>query len=385
MGIRSYLRTGFVLTGLAVLGLAVTAAAAETAPREWTDQLTVYAIPPPRPMKWGTPRRLALRALGNMVAFEHRDHPHSIGHVFVQVTSSALGREVMTGMTSRGPTEDKDLILKDEYGLGVLGADMMGRLETAEELQESIAARSKTGLIASMRFLIAPEAAARMVEFVDQFAARGDDDHYGGANRPRYGEGGGCSAFGISFMEMAGLMRPEFQQAWQVVFRVPEALYGGPLTGLRAPMSRIIWEGRRWAEEDEPHVDSMFWDPGLMYEWIKATYEAEQKAPSGQWATELEGEMRGLVVDSRDVPLPSEQAWLEDPPGAGNPYGRQESVRREAPPEPMSADELERWRNELTRLEWMVEELERREGVQVEEDFEPTGFSPVRRQEEVAR
>jgi hypothetical protein len=290
MGFRSthILRNLFAI--LTVLGLGAASATAETIPQDWPDQLVVYAIPPPRPMKWGTPRRLALRALGNMIAFEHRDQPHPIGHVFVHVTSSSTGRDLMTGMTSRGPTEDRDLILKDEYGLGVLGADMMGRLENAEELQESIAARSKTGLIASMRFLISPEASARLIEFHDQFEAQGDHDHYGGANRPRFSEGGGCSAFGISFMELAGVMQPDFY-SWQVEFRVPRNLYGGPLTGLRAPMSRIIWEGRRWATEDEPHVDSMFWDPGLMYEWIKDTYKAEQKAPTGQW--EHPGPRRG--------------------------------------------------------------------------------------------
>lgn len=381
MGNRSLLRTWRTVTVLACLGLMAGLAHANNPAQDWPDQLTVYAIPAPRPIKWGTPRRLALRALGNMIAFEHRDYPHPIGHVFVHLRSSSTGRDLMTGMTSRSPTEDRDLILKDDYGLGVLGADMMGRLEETEELQEEIQVRARSGLIARMRFLISPEASARLIQFLDQYAAQGDDDHYGGANRPRYAEGGGCSAFGIAFMQLAGLMQPDFE-SWRVDFRVPKRLYGGPLNGVRAPMSRVIWEGRRWANEDEPHVASMFWDPTRMYQWIRRTYRDEQDEPTGRWTTELEEEMRGLTVDARSAPVPSDTIWLEDPAGSANPYGRQESVRREAPPEPASRGELERWRQELASLETRLLEIERREGVVVDEDFEPVGFAPIRNAKE---
>jgi len=292
----------------------------------WADQLTVYAIPAPRKIKWGSPRKLFLRALGNQIAFRHRDSKHSIGHVFVHLRSSLTGREEFVGMTSRGPTEDRDLILLDGYGFGVLGADMMGRLETHEELAARLEERAETGLIAWLRFGVSPEAAARMVEFVDEFRAQGLDDHYGGANRPRYREGGGCSAFGLAFMELAGLVTPEHHEAWQVHFRVPERLWGGPLTGLRVPLRRALWEGGRWARADEPHVASMFWDPSKMYRWIRENHEAQALADH---APESYKDAVGLVVDARATPVPAEPIWLEDPAGQGNPYGRQESVRRE--------------------------------------------------------
>lgn len=318
-----------LLAPVLALALLAPAGRAEPAP----DALSVYAIPAPNGMRWSHPRALALRTFANQLGWEHPLHKNSIGHVFVHLESPSLGREAMTGMTSRGPREDRDLILLDGYGLGVLGADMMGRLETPAELAAALADRSRTGLIARMRFLVRPEASARMFEFLDGFKARGLDDHYGGANRPRYGEGGGCSAFGLAFMELAGLMRPAYD-AWKVEFRVPLTLYGGPLTGLRASIRRVLLEGRRWARPDEPHVASMFWDPTLMYRWIVDTYDAERRRPSGAWALETVAAMKGLFADARGVPVPAEPIWLEDPAGTPHPYGRQESVRREPLPPP---------------------------------------------------
>lgn len=321
---------GPLLAGLALLASPLRA---ETSPPAWGDQLTLYVIPAPRTVDWRRPRTLALSALGNQIAFEHRDHKHSIGHVFVHLTSSLAGRDVMTGMSNRVATEDRDLILEDGYGMGVLGADMMGELEDGADLAAEIEQRAASGLMASMRFLLSPEAAARMVQFLDEYRAQGLDDHYGGANRPRYREGGGCSAFAMAFLELGGLVLPEYQD-WRVDFRVPLAFYGGPLTGLRASFRRILLEGSRWAREDEPHVDSMFWDPTRMFRWIDRTWKAEAKAPTGAYALEQRQELRGLVRDARGVAVPDEPIWLEDPPGQSNPYGRQISVRREETPPP---------------------------------------------------
>ncbi len=322
---------GIALTGLVVLFLGLVAGPASAAPGpggDWPDQVTLYAIPAPRPLKWQTPRRLALGVVGNEITVKHTKKKHTIGHVAVRIRSSLAGREVLTGMTNRVRGEDFDLLLKDGYGLGILGADMMGRLETAEELEPEIAERAATGRIASLRFLVAPEATVRMLRFLEEYRAKGLDDHYGGANRPRYGEGGGCSAFGVAFLEVAGLMHPGFD-SWKVALRAPLGLYGGPLHGLRSSLKRTLFEGDRWAREDEPHQDSIFWDPTAMYLWIRRIHAAESACPSGDWATEVHDRMEGLVGDARSVPVPDEPLWLEVPPEEPHPFGRQDSVRRD--------------------------------------------------------
>lgn len=318
----------FALLTCLGLGLASLAVAGDLADEAWGEQLTVYAIPAPRPLAWTHPRRLAFTAIGNFVAFRHRERKHPIGHVFVRVQSASLGKDVWTGMTSRGATEDRDLILEDAYGLGVMTADMMGRLETKDELVKSLEDRARTGLIASMRFLVRPETTARLLEFLEGFRAQGQDDHYGGANRPRYGEGGGCSAFGVAFLQVAGLMQPAFDD-WKVDVRIPEKNFGGPFTGLRATMRSVIWSGRRWATEDEPHVRLEMWEPTLMYRWVRRQHQQLGADLEGAWDTERYQDMRGLVCDRRDVATPQDSIWRQQPEDEPHPWGRQVSVRRD--------------------------------------------------------
>lgn len=295
---------------------------------DWADQLTVYAIPATRRMRWSHPRALAIRTITNRAAFWHRDFKHSIGHVFVHLKSSSAGVDLMTGMTSRVRTEDQDLVLEDGYGLGVMGADMMGRLEDDADLRAELAAREETGLIASMKFRISPAASARLAQFLAEYRAQGLDDHYGGSNRPRYREGAGCSAFGVAFLDLAGLMRADFED-WRIRLRVPYRFYGGPLTGLRASVRALLLEGGRWAREDEPHVKLMLWDPTRMYNWIVATHRRESREPTGAWGLETAGMARVLVEDARATPVPAGPIWLEDPVGTEHPWGRQPSTRRE--------------------------------------------------------
>lgn len=315
---------GFLLLSLATWGAVAGPPAVPTG--DWPDQLLVYAIPAPRGIDWRSPRRLALHGLTNGVDLRHLRSKEAIGHVVVEVRSQATGRLERTGMTVRVRPEQLQLVALDRYGLGILGADMMGHLETPEELAPKLARRMRTGRMAYLRVLLAPATSARLLAFLDQYRARGLDDHYGGANRPRFGEGGGCSAFGVAFLELAGVMEPEYQ-SWRVDFLVPASLYGGPLTGTRVPVSRVL-AFDRWATPDEHHVASMFWDPSLMFEWMVATWKAESATPTGRWVPESRRRARGLVVDARQRPTPGDPLWRQDPPGTPHPYGWQESVRR---------------------------------------------------------
>lgn len=313
------------------------ATAAAPLPPTTADELVMWVIPAPRGIDWSSPRGLLLGSAGNLVDLRHLTDRQSIGHVFVHVRSSLEGRDELTGMNVRASREQLQLVMQDGYGLGILGADMMGRLETPEELREKLALRAETGVLTFLRVLLRPEAAARLVRFLDEYRARGLDDHYGGANRPRFGEGGGCSAFGVAFLELAGLMEPEYQDRWRVVFRVPHELYGGPLTQRSVYVHRVLRWGR-WAEADEPHVTSMFWDPSRMHAWIRETHRAELEAPTGRWYPEARGEVLGLRVDARQRPVPTEAIWLQDPPGTPHPWGLQASVRRKPRPSEAEAD-----------------------------------------------
>lgn len=295
---------------------------------DWPHQLTLYAIPSAYGIAWDSPRSLAMSAAKNAADVKHYKYKHPIGHVFIGLRDPSFSAdeapdgERLAGMVAANRDEQSKLVLKEGFGLGILAADVLGKFDDPALLREEMAARYQTGGIGYMRFLLSPETGARLARYLREYQARGLDQHYGGANRPRYGEGGGCSPFGVSFLEVAGLLEHEYEREWKVRIRVPGRLFGGPHTGFKVPVRRILAYGR-WAEEDEPHVPIVMWDPTEMQRWIHRRWSDERVDPSGRHLPEMRGRARGLVVDARDRPAPREPIWLTDEPGSAHPHFRQ--------------------------------------------------------------
>lgn len=310
-----------LLAACALVGASPGHAAPEAAP-EWPHQLTLFSIPSPHGMDWSSPRALGISGVKNKIEFQHFGHKHAIGHVFIQLEDPSLEEPILTGMTTVSQEEEISLALQRGYGLGVLAASMHGKLDQAAKLRDDMTKRYQTGAISWVRYLLSPELGARLVRYFREYRERGYDRFYGGSDRPRYGEGGGCSAFGVSFVDVAGLMEPEYQESWKVLLRIPARLFGGPRTHQSVPLRRLFAYGR-WAEEGEPHAKIEMWDPSLIHDWVVRTWDAEREAPTGRWQPETRRRARGLLVDARARAVPQEPIWLRDAPGAPHPYARQ--------------------------------------------------------------
>jgi hypothetical protein len=275
-----------------------------------SDELTVYFIPSPSGIDWSTPRSMIQDVLVAQVGGK----AHSIGHVNIRIDCPTLGRTVLTGMTSEGNTEERELLFERGYGLGILFHTFLGRLDRENEIEPDLRAMARERRLTSVRFAISTPTCARLLEFYDGFVARGDHLKYGLPNRPRYGEGAGCSAFGASFIELAGLMNDEFRAFWSLQKRVPAALVGGPMTGERVTVLDLLNSGKnsRWAL---PHLekgwDLFFWDPDRMDAWVRDTWTRESRAPENmrryQPGTDFGGP--SLFVDARRVPTPQDPIW----------------------------------------------------------------------------
>ncbi len=282
-------------------------------------ELFVYTIPCPHGTDWSSPRSLLKSGIFNQVSIKD-PKKHAIGHMFIRLRIP--GRpDVITGMTTLSQTEEKDLVLKHGYCLGVLTADLVGKFDDSKKLEDELVQRFPSGLVSYVRFLLHPDTGKRLQEYFQEYSDRKCFEHYGGVNRPRYGEGGGCSAFAVSFIEAAGLMDEEFLKNWYVEVRAPMASLGGPVFGKRVAASKILGLSR-WARENEPHVLLPMWDPTLAYRWIVDTWKRELKNPSGMYLLEKTDRTLAIVVDARHIPPPGEPVWLE----GENPY-RQHGLR----------------------------------------------------------
>mgnify|MGYP001595112981 CR=1 FL=1 len=290
------------------------------------DELVLFTVPSYCELDWSSPKALLISATKSYATPQFRSYSkRAIGHVFILLRSSSAEYDVLTGMVTGQEDELKTLALEKGYGLGVLGADVKGKLEEKEKLEVETNDRLARGTLAYIRFKLSQETSKRLFDYYEMYRDRGHCNHYGGANRPRYSEGGGCSAFGVSFLEVAGLMTMDYESNWQVEVNIPEKHYGGPLTGKNVPFSDVVvdnWKDSKWAVDDEAHINLKMWDPSLIYKWILAQHARELKDGTPYYLAVTFGKAKGLVVDCRQMPTPTEPVFL-DVCKAPNPYGRQ--------------------------------------------------------------
>lgn len=291
---------------------------------EPVDELVFYTIPSPHGMDWTSPFRLGLiSGAFNQITFKEGDKKHLIGHNFISLNRRD-GRRQLRGMTTTSQEEETDLVLKHGYGLGILFADLMGKFDDPEHIQAELDYRYEKGLVSRIRFLLSPSTAERLQRFLDEYTARGCQEHYGGANRARYGEGGGCSPFATAFLDLAGLWTDEYARAWVIDLNLPLEHCGGPAFGRRVNAFKTLATIKRWARDDEPHAKISMIDPTLMFRWIENTWKKEFRQASGEWMLEKDRGSLCLVKDCRNVPTPTDPIWRE--PDGDNPW-RQHGYR----------------------------------------------------------
>lgn len=276
-------------------------------------KLNLYIFPSPLGINWSSPSALAWSALKNELVSSPHASKHSIGHVDIELTCRVDGqtepRRIVTGMTDKGINLQRDSILKDKIGLGVLFKDYPGTLETREEIEEQLPLRFKQGDIATLQFVISDSTCTRLMQFHDEFRDNGSAEHYGLPNRPRFHEGAGCSAYSNAYLELAGLLTEEMRSEWSKTIRIPIDMIGGGEAATpprKVSMLRILFTPwRKWARDDQPQRQVFMWDPDAMYRWVRAVFDSKREDFD---RISIDGSV-GLRLDARAVPTPSDPIW----------------------------------------------------------------------------
>jgi hypothetical protein len=276
----------------------------------FSDELTLHFIPPPKPMHWSTPKRLAWSAVWNQVAPVNAGNRHEIGHVYVELQCGET--HLFTGVTSEGNSEERRNLLKEGYGLGVLTKTYAGKFDDPSKTEADLHALQKAGRSNFLRFGLSSPTCSRLLDYLDKYRALGYQKTYAGLNaRPHHRQSAGCSAFGASFLELAGLQTPEFEKAWQTHKIIPKHLLGGPSTGRKVKLIKILTEKHsHWDEDltrDGTPID--FWDPEKMHDWVEQAVsdlenEEDRTLP---WPGKVVQSLNspGLFFDVREVPTPT--------------------------------------------------------------------------------
>mgnify|MGYP003640429467 CR=1 FL=1 len=277
------------------------------------NSFTLYAFKSSVGINWSSPKSLAASVVKNEALSYINGNDRLLGHVAIKIKCGE--RELMTAMTSR-PGETKRVVLKQHSGLGVLFHIFPGELEGRELLEEEIAKKRKNARVHSMTYLISDQACDLMFEHYENFVRNGGPNNYGFPVDTLAGEGAGCSAFGVSFLQAAKLADPEQLKSWSGSVWVPEKFigpysdrlyteagqepYANDQGGENVKLIPMVLKPKKteWAKPNEPGAKFLhFYDPDTMHSWI------EQQAK--EWNNSADYQMRkfnksiDLVFDYR--------------------------------------------------------------------------------------
>lgn len=243
------------------------------------DYLTLHIFHSPYGVNWESPKDLMFSVLRNTFSFKDR----KIGHVAVELSCQKSrdysGAHLLTGMKRVSESVYKKQILLERLGFSVMFGGVPGELEKKEKLLKEIDQKSmKKGSprYNFIKFLISPENCNRLNNYYKKYVSNEIYKVYGLPHRPLKGEGAGCSAFALSFLEVAGIKKTEFEAGWGLIRRVDYDLLGGK-ENLKNPKHKVNFfsliflseKKNRWMNEWEPGREVHFYDPDRMFKWVK--------------------------------------------------------------------------------------------------------------------
>jgi hypothetical protein len=258
------------------------------------QSITLYTFPPAHPYHWNNPHRLLLSTLRNYYFGSKKPPVRLIGHMVIELKKDS--ERIFTGIVADDISNFKQSILNEQTGLAVLFKLVPGHLEKAADIQKEVTFRTQDAKAAFIRIEITDSAYQYLKLYIDSFNYKGYHKLYNGLNRPRAGEGSGCTAFGISFLELIHALNPEYKDQWAVKVKVPEKLIGDTIIKKSVHIRRIFFTFR-WARKNEPCRLLTLYEPGLIYRWINHTWDAEQRYPTGKYQLKKIANAKGLLID----------------------------------------------------------------------------------------
>lgn len=269
-------------------------------------EVTIFVIPSLSPIDWSNPSNLYSSTSKCFLKAATTKTQYIIGHTIARVSSPNLKKPVFAAMSGSRAREKAEMVLTRGLGLGSLGTTIGGHIEPVDHIHEGIETHKKQKRIAYIKFRINEQALQRILKFIDGFQRKINKDVapcnlYNGATWPRYeNEGAGCSAFGMSILDVAHLL-PNESRNWRVDVKIPMHLIGGVFNHNKKVSLKTILKTKSWYKgKGTPDVDFVhhkLYDPSIIYNWILNM--RTQNHP--EYLPDMENNIPGLLVDRQGV------------------------------------------------------------------------------------
>ncbi len=291
------------------------AAAAEAAYRGNANYITLYAMPSPHPMNWKTITTLAGSFARNQLAVQLKGQTHAIGHVAFEIGCTLPDGRRTTLVSGQVP-KDKDSMggfteqVKAGAGYSALFGYVPGRLQNRTELEKELDTLSnQANEIAFLTLKVSQASCLDAQHYVTEYDREDVDTRYGLGVRPLYKEGGGCANVGVSVVEVAGPSDfAALSKPWSRTFYVPQELLGDGQNNVGIGDVASYWK-YDWSKEiSGPHKKLFFYDPDLVYKWVRSPELGHGTAKYENYAI---NKSVGLTVDYTAASSPA-QWWRTD-------------------------------------------------------------------------
>ncbi len=276
------------------------------------QEMTLYVIPPKTPMNWHSPQSLFFSYVDNLLARSRyilRSHP--MGHLVIELKDST--RQTTVGIVAESKSDLAYKVYAKGYGLGILFTGLSGNMEEGEINTRELSKRARRGDVAFIKFNLCSDAFDRLWRYLEEYKMRSYHKIYNGENKPREGKGAGCTAFGTSFIDIAGLRSAVETDKWIVRANVPDKLIGGPVGNNRwVGIHRIMFK-RKWADTTrQPYRKIVYHEPSLIYGWIAGEWATKGPVTAHGYKRAQKGKAMGLEIDCSQYTVPDEPIWQDN-------------------------------------------------------------------------
>ena len=271
-----------------------------------SSDITIYVITSCSPIDWSNPSKLFKSLNICYINAALRKNYYIIGHTIVRINSPLLSKPLFIAMSGVSKTEKLELVFIKKLGLGALGATIQGHIESEASIKKGIKLYTKRGNIAFIKFLIAEKSVERALKFVEYYQKPDVNNFfpakmYNGALYPRYeNEGSGCSAFGITLLDIANIL-PSDAKNWCVNLKLPMNLIGGEFNDNKKINPWLLYKTKNWyndnGKEGIEYVNHKMYDPSIIFKWIIN----KRLENDSIFKPIVENEIGGLVVDKRHI------------------------------------------------------------------------------------
>jgi len=233
------------------------------------DQLKLefHIIPSPFGFKWDKPRSFFL-SLRNYL---HPLYHHKIGHAFIVIKKNNT-TVLATGMTGETNYQVIFNLLFSKGGLEFLFQSFRGRLEKSNVVLADIAKHKLKGKLQTLSYDISYQEFKECIKHIETWIMNGNYKNYGLPFCIPPSTGASCTSFAVSFLNIIGKLTEEQKESWKREVKIPKDLLKTQNNSVGAfKLFKELSLRKKWVNEEK--FDQLhFWDPDLIYDWIKKNF-----------------------------------------------------------------------------------------------------------------